>query len=268
MKICIDAGHYGKYNQSPCNTKYYESEMTWKLQNFLKTELEKRKNEVITTREKQNVDLALEARGKKSRGCDLFLSLHSNACDNPSSDYSMTCCLIDDKNTDIDDISRTLGKILADKVSYIMTGKNKGKVYCRKGSGGTDYYGVLRGAKSVGTPAILLEHGFHTNYQNTEFLLDDENLKKLAAAEAEIIADYFKVSISSADTVSAFKVKILDNELNIRTDAGINNKIVGVIKDNGVYTIVDTKEINGVLWGKLKSGVGWISLHKNCVKRV
>ncbi len=116
----------------------------------------------------------------------------------------------------------------------------------------------------------MTEHGFHTNKQNTEFLLKEENLKKLAIAEAEMIANYFKAAVSSADTSNsevAFKVKILDNALNIRTDAGTDNKSVGVIKDNGVYTIVGTKSVDRVTWGKLKSGVGWISLHEKYVKR-
>ena len=36
VKICLDAGHYGKYNQSPCNKAYFESEAMWKLTEYLK----------------------------------------------------------------------------------------------------------------------------------------------------------------------------------------------------------------------------------------
>lgn len=31
IKICLDAGHYGKYNRSPAVKTYYESDMNWKL---------------------------------------------------------------------------------------------------------------------------------------------------------------------------------------------------------------------------------------------
>lgn len=41
MKICLDAGHYGKYNQSPVNKAYWESEFTWKFHLLLKAELER-----------------------------------------------------------------------------------------------------------------------------------------------------------------------------------------------------------------------------------
>ena len=53
-----------------------------------------------------------------------------------------------------------------------------------------------------------------------------------------------------------YKVKVTAGALNIRNGAGTAYKINGVIRDKGVYTIVDEK--NG--FGKLKSGQGWISL--------
>ena len=55
---------------------------------------------------------------------------------------------------------------------------------------------------------------------------------------------------------AGYKVKILHSALNIRQGPGMNYPIVGVIRDRGVYTIVETKST----WGKLKSGKGWISL--------
>ena len=69
IKICLDAGHYGKYNQSPVVKSYYESVMTWKLHNLLKAELLKYGIEVIQTRENQATDKALFQRGAASKGC-------------------------------------------------------------------------------------------------------------------------------------------------------------------------------------------------------
>ena len=48
VKIMLDAGHYGKYNQG-VNKNYYESEAMWKLHLLLKAELEKYGFEVGTT---------------------------------------------------------------------------------------------------------------------------------------------------------------------------------------------------------------------------
>lgn len=59
-----------------------------------------------------------------------------------------------------------------------------------------------------------------------------------------------------------YKVKITAKELNVRSGAGTKYKVVTTVKKGEVYTIVDEK--NG--WGKLKSGVGFISL--NYTKKV
>jgi hypothetical protein len=40
-KVCIDAGHYGKYNVSPVNRAYYESVQMWRLHELLAAELRK-----------------------------------------------------------------------------------------------------------------------------------------------------------------------------------------------------------------------------------
>lgn len=272
--ICIDAGHYAKYNQSPCNRNYYESDMSWKLHLLLKSALEKYGFAVVTTRPNQASDLGLEQRGKKSKGCNLFISLHSNASSDSRADYSVACCMIDDKSTGIDEISVQLGKQLADKVTEIMTGKhNAGTVWRRKGDYG-DYYGVIRGAKAVGTPAILLEHGFHTNPQNTEFLLNDDNLKKIADAEADIIAQFFNVS-ADTDTenkeFNPYLIKVIspDGFVNIRKTPNWNDSdIVGRIATSDIkYTIVAETMLNNTKFGKLKSGAGWISLNQKYVKR-
>lgn len=56
--------------------------------------------------------------------------------------------------------------------------------------------------------------------------------------------------------VASYKVKVTASALNIRAGAGTGFPVVGVIKDKGTYTIIETKGS----WGKLKSGVGWIHL--------
>lgn len=57
-----------------------------------------------------------------------------------------------------------------------------------------------------------------------------------------------------------YTVRITATDLNIRKGPGTNNAKVGVIKP-GVYTIVSEATGQGAtLWGKLKSGAGWVSL--------
>ena len=53
--------------------------------------------------------------------------------------------------------------------------------------------------------------------------------------------------------------RVTDPALNIRTGPGVEYPVVGVIKDQGSYTIT---EIRNKSWGRLLSGAGWINCHK------
>lgn len=185
-KICIDAGHYGKYNRSPANKAYYESEMVWKLHLLLKKYLELYGFEVILTRADQKKDMGLKARGRKAKGCDLLLSIHSNAAKklDESIDYPVVYY-------PISGVCADLAKKLSECIESVMGTKQKGKAESRKGSGNWDYYSVIYGAVSVGVPALILEHSFHTNTRATNWLLDEKNLDKMAQAEAAIIAEHY-----------------------------------------------------------------------------
>jgi N-acetylmuramoyl-L-alanine amidase len=205
IKICLDAGHFGKYNQSPVVPEYYESDMAWKLHLKLKKYLEEFNIEVITTRTKQKKDMKLTARGKAAKGCDLFLSIHSNAATKESVDYPIAFVPI---NGSADE----LGEQLAKCVEQVMKTKQSGRAESKKSEKGNwDYYSIINGAASVDVPGIILEHSFHTNTKATKWLMLDSNLDKLAKAEAEVIAHYFKVTEKEIKT-TAVELPILSLE--------------------------------------------------------
>jgi hypothetical protein len=160
----------------------------WKLHLLLGEELEKRGVEVIYTRAEQERDMALTQRGRAAKGCDLFLSLHSNAVGdevNEEVDYPVSYVAIDGR-------ADKIGSALAQCVERLMNTRQKGRIEKRTGSNG-DYYGVLRGAAQVSVAALILEHSFHTNTEMTRWLLNYDNLKRLATAEAEVIAQFFGI---------------------------------------------------------------------------
>ena len=203
-KICLDAGHVGsKYNQSPVVKTYYESAMVWALHLKLKAQLEARGFQVVTTRASIDTDLGVYERGTASKGCDVFISLHSNACGTESVDYPVVYRAYDNKNN-VD----TLALKLAKKVGELMGTTQAGRTATRKNSSGGEYYGVLRGARAVGTPYyMLIEHSFHTNTKATKWLSEDANLDKLAVAEADILAEFFGMESSTESEKTAIMGK-------------------------------------------------------------
>lgn len=278
-KICIDPGHFGKYNQSPAVPEYYESEAMWKLSQLQKKYLEEMGHTVVMTRSNANKDLALDSRGKKSKGCDLFISNHSNAVGNMVNEtvnYVSVYHLTDDDTTKCDDLSKVYAEALAPVIGEVLG--ERYKILTRKsandrnkdGKMNDNYYGVLNGSRSVETPGLILEHGFHTNTKNSKWLLDEDNLALLARTEATTINEILSTKVEEPkkeDPVvekkpDELKVRVSITNLNIRKGPGTNFDKEKKPIEPGVYTIVEVQKGTGSKagWGKLKSGKGWISL--------
>lgn len=184
--VCLDAGHYGKYNRSPVVAEYYESDMNWKLHLLLKKELESYGIEIRLTRQDKETDLNEYYRGTASEGADLLLSVHSNAAQRESADYPVVYVPLNGSGNE-------LGKKLAACIRRLMDTAEPDRIAIREGANG-DYYGVIRGATAVGTIGLILEHSFHTNEWATKWLMDENNLASLAKEEAKIVAQWFDVA--------------------------------------------------------------------------
>ncbi len=193
-KILIDPGHFAKYNRSPVVREYYEGDRMWSYAQYLIAELKTYGFIVDCTKDSINDypktadgDDNIYARGTMAKGYDLLISTHSNACGTESVDRVSVIYPISQKGRD-------LAVKIGASVSSVM-GVSAYKTYSKVNSkGNADYYGVIRGAASVGVPALIVEHSFHTNTRAAKWLMVDANLKKMAEAEAKAIAEYYGVS--------------------------------------------------------------------------
>lgn len=257
--VCIDSGHYSKYNRCPANPNYYESEVMWKLHLLQKKYLEQLGIKVITTRAELAKDLSLYNRGATAKGCDLFISDHSNAVGsgmNESVDYVAVYHLTDDKNVKCDDISKEIANKIAPVIAKVMGVKQGYKVLTRlsdydsnyDGMMNDNYYGVLNGSRSVGTAGLIIEHGFHTHSKTVEWLLNDNNLDKLARAEAECIASYLLGKTVTLDakktttTKTTYKVRVgafknLDKAKNKLKEVKAKGFDASIIKASEYYRV-------------------------------
>lgn len=201
-KVLIDAGHYGsKYNQGVIKD-YFESNMTWELQGYLKKELLAYGIIVGVTRTNKDTDVSVYNRGTMARGYDLLMSLHSNAA---SAESAKRVSIYKPLSGIGDKIAEIIGKAVfdcmnlkADKSWYYETKTRKSTLANR------EYYGILRGAADVGVPALIVEHSFHTNKEACSWLLKSANLKELAKAEAKAIAEYFGITQTATEGEDAF----------------------------------------------------------------
>lgn len=195
VKITLDAGHGKTGNPYPPQKGYYEGTQMWRLATLLKEELEKYGAIVEVTRPNINDDPSLQQRGQLAgkNGSSLFLSLHSNA-PKLETDTKPTGSIVYYSITNPS--NKELADKLGNKVSELMGHYYRGsKTRTYESNSSIDYYGVIRASAQSGCKcAMILEHGFHTNPKDSAFLINTENLKKLAIAEAKIIAEHFGLS--------------------------------------------------------------------------
>lgn len=253
IKIMIDAGHYRKTNRSPCNSAYYESDMTWKLHLLLKKELESTYGFTVgTTRADKDVDLEVYSRGLKADGYDMFISLHSNALS-----YSVTDGV--DRPVIIYPMAQTSDQIsfanrVGAAVRNVMGTKQKYQLYIREypNRPGVDYYGVIRGAVAAGCPMpFIIECGFHTDTYCTNWLLNDNNLKKLALAIAKSIADHYGVKAIEPAPPAKYTIQV--GAYRVRSSAQRLAETISAKKLGYGVTIV-TGTSNGLTVYKVRVG--------------
>ena len=210
FRIVIDPGHYTGYNKGVA-AGYYEGNAVYKLAQYLKEELQSGTDqvEVIMTKATLAENPAVFDRGQLAvkTGATVFLSLHSNAVDDTAK-YEKAYGVSVYRSLFLPD-SEDLGKKLADAVVAVMAPEtgvtySRGVLTLKSDTTGKDYYGVIRGAvNSAGTAAqasagpvrhaFIIEHGFHTNSRECVFLAMDDNLKKIAKAEANTIKEHFGI---------------------------------------------------------------------------
>ena len=118
---------------------------------------------------------------------------------------------------------------------------------------------------------ILMDyHNFNVNQVKRHYDWTKKNCPQyLIEGKYGYTWSWFKEQLTKKEEVkpqptTSFVVKIIVDELNVRSGVGTSYPITTVVKKGQAFTIVEEK--NG--WGKLKSGAGWISLNSKYVQRV
>lgn len=212
-KVMIDSGHYPNHPNKG-QTGYWEYQGVWKISNYLKEILEKQGIQADLTKtynETFNKDLDLTIRGKKAQGYDLFISEHSNAYNQKTRGVEVFY-----------DFSKPQDKAYAEElalaVSKVMGNSSRGaKIRTYEANSKTyNYYGVIRGASATNCPHIfLIESGYHDNLEDEAFLKVDDNLQKIAEAQAKIICKILGIEVKEITFDEAKKT--------VQDKAGLDN---------------------------------------------
>lgn len=176
--IVIDAGHGGKdIGTHTLDEKYIEKDLNLKLLLELKTILDQTEYKVYYTRiVDETIFLNPRVYLANDLEADIFLSIHCNS--NGSSAPSGVEVLYNelDKSTSLLN-SKSLSEICLEEVSAVVGRVNRGLV------DGSDK--VVIGKSQV--PVALVEVGFMSNTEDLNFLLQEDNQKRIAEALYQVI---------------------------------------------------------------------------------
>lgn len=273
-KVFINAGHGGR--DSGAVGIVVEKNVNLIMAKAAKEYLEKNNVEVymheddLADRSQSSTDVINACESFKA---DIAIDCHANAGGGKGFEIYKGISGLGDK----------LASYIEDEVKKI--GQNSRGIKTKKGSSGRDYYYFIR---ETSCPAVICEAAFVDNKADAEMLDTDTECKVFGEAYARGILRYFNIKDSCTGATSeqdkqssnkkdesdnkkdesdkevagkSYLVKVTADALRIRnTPALLSNNIVGVIRDKGVYTIVDEKAADNHKWGKLKSGAGWIAL--------
>jgi N-acetylmuramoyl-L-alanine amidase len=272
--VWLDAGHSkttpGKRN-TVANPDFFEYEFNNDIAVKLKKRLEEHGITVYLTNTTPNgADISLTKRaniandkwkalGKPSNA--IFVSLHGNASTGAwAKARGVEVYHAGNASAKSKELALLLTNQIYNDVKKIDSGfKNRG----RKSANFTVIYKALM-------KAVLIEHGFYDNKEDLALMQNHRNV--FVEADCKAICKYFgityKAPVTSKPVTSTnYIVKVIyegSDGLNIRKEATTSSTIVGVVYCGEAFTIVEEK--NG--WGKLKSGLGWISLNSKYVKRI
>ena len=256
-KIYINPGHS---NKDPGAVSYeIERELNVKVSNYQKDYLLANYECEVRMNPGTMGNLYDISNDANKWGADLFVSNHFNAGGGDGYEALV-----------YSEARRAIGEVFNKHIKAI--GQNSRGVKLRPG---------LVVLKATDMPAVLNEGAFVDNKKDIQDWNDDAELKKMGEAYAKATAEVLDLPKKSAskpvekpvekpvvkpvekptekvEDSKSYKVRVTVSALNVRKGPGPKYGVATVIRDKGVYTIVEEANDN---WGKLKSGAGWISLN-------
>ena len=213
VTICLDPGHGGNDSGAVGVNNVYEKNLTLKIAQYCKQELEKYDCNVVMTRTGDtNPSLEDRANYAKSQGAQYLISIHLNS----GSGYAVGAEVYYPNTNWRPDISQN-GKNVAQAIQNQLVSigiHNRGIKFrtidtneypdpFRYDDGSVaDYYGIIRNAKYNGLTGLIIEHCFINSVSDyNNYLNSDAKLQTLGVADANGIVSALGLSKKDAKTL-------------------------------------------------------------------
>lgn len=143
----------------------------------------------------------------ESVGADVIVSLHLNSFSSSSPNGVLAFVQNNNYDSAVGTVSQNLGRCITNRIAelglanqgIVTKGSDwdtKPEEYYYEDGSIADYYRVLRYAKKVHIPAVIVEHAFLSNASDVQKVLSsDAGLKSLALKDAQGIVEYYGLTL-------------------------------------------------------------------------
>lgn len=214
VTICLDPGHGGNDSGAVGVNNAYEKDLTLKIAQYCKQELEKYNCHVVMTRTGDtNPSLEERADYAKSQGAQYLISIHLNSAAGGGAVGAEVYYPNTHWRPDISQNGKNVAQAIQSQL--VSLGLYDRGIKFRTidtniypdpfrydDSSVADYYGIIRNAKYNGLTGLIIEHCFINNgsdYNN--YLNSDDKLQKLGVADANGIVSALGLTKASENSV-------------------------------------------------------------------
>ena len=214
VTICLDPGHGGNDSGAIGINNVYEKNLTLKIAQYCKQELEKYNCHVVMTRT-GDTNLSLEDRANfaKSQGAQYLISIHLNSAAGGGAVGAEVYYPNTHWRPDISQNGKNVAQAIQNQlvslgirdrgIKFRTIDTNEYPDPYRYDDGSVaDYYGIIRNAKYNGLTGMIIEHCFINNVSDyNNYLNSDAKLQKLGVADANGIVSALGLTKASENSV-------------------------------------------------------------------
>lgn len=214
VTICLDPGHGGNDSGAIGVNNVYEKNLTLKIAQYCKQELEKYNCHVVMTRTGDtNPSLEDRANFAKSQGAQYLISIHLNSAAGGGAVGAEVYYPNTHWRPDISANGKNVAQAIQSQLVSLGL-YNRGikfrtidtniypDPFRYDDSSVADYYGIIRNAKYNGLTGMIIEHCFINNVSDyNNYLNSDAKLQKLGAADANGIVSALGLTKASENSV-------------------------------------------------------------------
>ena len=214
VTICLDPGHGGNDSGAIGVNNVYEKNLTLKIAQYCKQELEKYNCHVVMTRTGDtNPSLEERADYAKSQGAQYLISIHLNSVAGGGAVGAEVYYTNTHWRPDISQNGKNVAQAIQSQL--VSLGLYDRGIKFRTidtniypdpfrydDSSVADYYGIIRNAKYNGLTGMIIEHCFINNVSDyNNYLNSDAKLQKLGVADANGIVSALGLTKASENSV-------------------------------------------------------------------